>query len=269
MLLQEKLINKIKETCENDPRISACMMYGSFTKGEGDQFSDVEFYIFLNNTDIQKFESSEWIGDIAPYDLLFFNEFGSEVAVFSNLIRGEFHFLPESEIEIIKTFKDSGVFPDTESMFIYDRSGKLKGCLDYLKGEGPERMTEYNVNSAFNNYVNAWLMGVNVLKRGEIARSLECLTYVQKYVLQLLRVREKNVERWLNATKNLEGDLSEEAYSEYVSLTSRLDRKELGEAYLNSLHVIEEMIRILADDYQFDIDLNLLEKLRSHLTDHS
>lgn len=266
MLLQEKLINIIKEKCEKDPRISACMMYGSFTKGEGDQYSDVEFYIFLKTTEIEQFESSDWMRDIAPYDLHFMNEFGSEVVVFSNLIRGEFHFLSESEIEVIKTFKETGVFPDTESMFIYDITGKLKVCLDYLKGEGPERMTNDNVNSAFNNFVNAWIMGINVLKRGEMARSLECLTYVQKYVLQLIRIREKSVERWLNATKNLEEDLSEKAYSEYTSITSKLDKEELYHAYSNALHVVEGLACLLVDDYKFDINLAFLKKLHSYLT---
>ncbi len=269
MLLQEKLINVIKEKCENDPRISACMMYGSFTKDEGDQYSDVEFYIFLKNTEIGQFESSDWIRDIAPYGLLFYNEFGSEVVVFSNLIRGEFHFQAESEIEVIKTFKDTGVFPDTESMFIYDITGKLKPCLDYLKGKGPERMTNDNVNFAFNNLVNAWLMGINVLKREEIARSLECLTYVQKYVLQLIRIREKNVERWLNATKNLEFDLSEKAYGEYASITSKLDKEELYRAYSNTLDVVEGLVLVLADYYRFDINLIFLKKLHSYLTNRS
>ncbi|AZK45060.1 nucleotidyltransferase [Paenibacillus lentus] len=265
MLLQEILINAIKEKCENDPRICACMMYGSFTKGEGDKYSDVEFYVYLKHTEVEQFESSDWIKDIAPYDLHFVNEFGTEVVVFSNLIRGEFHFQPEAEIEVIKTFKETGVFPDTESMFIYDITGKLKACLDHLKGEGPERMTNDNVNFAFNNFANAWIMGTNVLRRGEIARSLECLTYVQKYVLQLIRIREKNVERWLNATKNLEADLSEKAYGEYTSMTSKLDKEELYHAYSNALHVVEGLVPALADDYQFDMNLMFLEKLHSHL----
>ena len=65
MLFQEKLINVVKEKCETDPRISACMMYGSFTKGEGDIYSDVEFYVYLKNTEMGQFESSDWMKDIA------------------------------------------------------------------------------------------------------------------------------------------------------------------------------------------------------------
>lgn len=267
MLFQEELIHLVKEKCEIDPCISACMMYGSFTKGEGDQYSDVEFYIFLKDDEIHDFKSSEWIKDIESYDLLFFNEYGTEVVVFSNLIRGEFHFLPESDIEIIKSFKDTGVFPDTESMFIYDRTGRLKACLDDLGGDGPVRMTHDNVNFAFNNFVNAWLMGVNVLKRGEHARSLECLSNVQKYVLQLIRVRERNVERWLNATKNLERDLSEKAYGEYASITSKLDSEDLFRAYSAALCVVEDLIRVLSDDFQFDINLDFTCKLHSYLNE--
>lgn len=267
MLFQEKLIHLIKKKCEIDPCISACMMYGSFTKGEGDQYSDVEFYIFLKDDEIQDFKSSAWIKDIEAYDLLFLNEYGTEVVVFSNLIRGEFHFLPESDIEVIKTFKETGVFPDTESMFIYDRTGKLKACLDHLAGDGPERMTHDNVNFAFNNFVNAWLMGVNVLKRGEHARSLECLSSVQKYVLQLIRVRERNVERWLNATKNLEKDLSEKAYSEYAAITSSVNAAELYKAYSAALRVVEDLVRELSNDYLFDMDLDFTRKLHSYLNE--
>ncbi|MFD2830439.1 nucleotidyltransferase [Corticicoccus populi] len=266
MLLQEKLINIIKEKCEKDPRVSACMMYGSFTKDEGDKYSDVEFYIFLKTAEIEEFQSDDWIRGVAPYDLHFINEFGSEVVVFSNLIRGEFHFQSESEIEVIKTFKETGVFPDTESMFIYDVTGRLEACLDYLQGEGPDRLTNNNVNFAFNNFVNTWIMGINVLKRGEAARSLECLTYVQKYVLQLIRVHEKSVERWLNATKNLEDDVSEKAYSEYTSITAKLDKEELYHAYSNALTVVERLECLLADHYKFDIDSAFLKKLHAYLT---
>jgi lincosamide nucleotidyltransferase len=240
-------------------------MYGSFTKGEGDQYSDVEFYIFIKDDKFKKFQSRQWIADIAPYDLMFFNEYGTEVVIFSNLIRGEFHFLPESEIEVIKTFKPTGVFPDTESMFIYDTTGKLKPCLDDLGGDVPKRMTNENVNFAFNNFVNAWLMGINVLKRGELARSLEVLTYVQKYILHLLRIKERKVERWLNYTKNLENDLNTESYEEYSLITSKLQKDDLESAYTHALMAAEKLIKELRHSYVFEVDLRLINKLRHYL----
>ena len=39
MLKQKELIANVKNLTESDERITACMMYGSFTKGEG-KFKD-------------------------------------------------------------------------------------------------------------------------------------------------------------------------------------------------------------------------------------
>ncbi|MBD2871953.1 nucleotidyltransferase [Paenibacillus arenilitoris] len=265
MLLQEQLIQSVKEKCEHDSDVASCMMYGSFTKGEGDQYADVEFYLFIKDNEFEAFRSRRWIAEIASYDLMFRNEYGTEVVVFSNLIRGEFHFLPASEIDVIKTFKPTGVFPDTESMFIYDTTGMLKPRLDFLGGRGPERMTSENVNFAFNNFVNAWLMGVNVLRRGEMARSLDVLTQVQKHSLQLLRVKERKADRWLNYTKNLENDLNAENYRDYCLITARLQKEELARAYAHALALAERLIESLETDYDFEVDAKLLNKLRHYL----
>nr|WP_259391634.1 nucleotidyltransferase [Paenibacillus sp. 1011MAR3C5] len=241
------------------------MMYGSFTKGEGDPYSDVEFYIFIADHQFDEFQSRQWVAEVASYDLMFRNDYDTEVVIFSNLIRGEFHFLPEAKLEVIKTFKPTGVFPDPEAMFIYDRTGKLRLCLDYLGGGGPDRLTAENVNYAFNNFVNAWLMGLNVMRRGELARSHEVLSQVQKFLLQLLRIRERNVERWLNSTKNLEKDLSAEAYREYALLTARLNQAELRDAYAQALHVAERLMAALRPAYDFELDEAMLLKLRAAL----
>lgn len=166
MLIQNKIIQSVRNKCIEDESVSACMMYGSFTKGEGDQYSDVEFYIFIEDDKMEKFSSRHWISKVYPVDLIFYNEYGTEVVIFSNLIRGEFHFLPISKIEVIKSFKPTGVFPDPDSMYIYDSTEQLKPLLDDLSGAGPNRMTVENVNFAFNNFVNAWLTGVNVMRRG-------------------------------------------------------------------------------------------------------
>lgn len=262
MILQKQIIESVKKYCEQDFKVTACMMYGSFTKGEGDLYSDVEFYIFVKEDQFETFQSRQWVAEIAPYDLMFHNEYGTEVVIFSNLIRGEFHFLPAIQMDIIKTFKPTGVFPDTESMFICDKTGMLRSYLDYLDGNGPERMTHENVNFAFNNFVNAWLMGMNVLRRGEAARALEVLSQVQKHILHLFRVKEQQVERWLNFTKNVENDLSAEDYKEYALITSRLQSDDLERAYAHALNVAEKLIGELKPTYDFEVDNKIISKLR-------
>lgn len=265
MFLQKQIIESVKEKCEQDPHISSCMMYGSFTKDEADQYSDVEFYIFIKDSIFESFKSKQWIAEIASYDLMFYNEHGTEVVIFSNLIRGEFHFLPASQIDVIKSFKPTGVFPDTKSMFLYDTTDTLMTYLDYLSDSKPKRMTNENVNFAFNNFINAWLMGINVFKRGELARSLEALTFVQKYILQLLRIKEQNVERWLNSTKNLEDDLSAEAYKEYTLITSKLKEDELKDAYAHALIVVKDLMETLKSHYSFEVDDEVILKLHRYL----
>src|SRR5690625_850225 len=265
MFIQNKIIQKVRDKCMEDELVSACMMYGSFTKGEGDQYSDVEFYIFMADDKLVNFNSRHWVSEVYPIDLIFYNEYGTEVVIFSNLIRGEFHFLPVSKMEVIKDFKPTGVFPDPESMYIYDSTEQLKPLLDDLGGAGPDRMTNENVNFAFNNFVNAWLLGVNVMRRGELARSLETLADVKKYILQLIRIKENTVERWLNSTKNLEEDISTESYRDYVSITSGLKGNEIKSDYRNALEIIEALKDALETTYMVDIDNNIIGKLNNQL----
>lgn len=267
LLKQKKLIASVKQYSESDERISACMMYGSFTKGEGDQHSDVEFYIFLKDDMVPNFDSTKWLYEVAPYSLLYKNEYGTEVVVFENLIRGEFHFLSEKEMNIIPSFKGSGYIPDTKAMFIYDETGKLEQYLSELDGARPNRLTEENVNFLLNNFSNLWLMGINVLKRGEHARSLELLSQFQKNILQLIRVKEKNADNWFNMTKNLEKEISHENYEKFRKTTARLDEHELLEAYRNSLFLVMELQSNLKKQYDLAVNLDFLEKLLNYITE--
>lgn len=267
MLKQNELIAKVKQLVELDKQISACMMYGSFTKGEGDQYSDIEFYVFLKDNMVSAFDSAKWLYEVAPYSLLYQNEYGTEVVIFENLIRGEFHFLSEMDMKIIPSFKETGFFPDTKSMFIYDETGQLEQYLSRLGGSGPKRMTEENVNFLLNNFSNLWLMGINVFKRGEYARSLELLSQFQKNILQLIRIVEENADNWLNMTKNLEKEISPESYEKFRKTTARLEKTELLEAYKNSLLFVMELRNLVEKRYNLTVSNNLLEKLLCYMNE--
>ncbi|PKC51680.1 hypothetical protein RhiirA1_483206, partial [Rhizophagus irregularis] len=91
-----------------------------------------------------------------------------------------------------------------------------------------------------------------------LARSLEALTQVQKYILQLIRIKENTVERWLNSTKNLEEDISTESYKNYVSITSKLNENEIKTAYKNALNIVEVMNEVLGSLYMIDVDKVLI-----------
>ena len=48
-MTQLQMIDTTKSIAQQDENVSAVLMYGSFTKNEGDQYSDIEFYIFLKS----------------------------------------------------------------------------------------------------------------------------------------------------------------------------------------------------------------------------
>ncbi len=50
MLIQEVMIERVRELCHADRRVTGAFMYGSFTLGEGDEFSDIEFYVVRRMT---------------------------------------------------------------------------------------------------------------------------------------------------------------------------------------------------------------------------
>ena len=264
---QKELIANVKNLTESDERITACMMYGSFTKGEGDQYSDIEFYIFLKDSITSNFDSSNWLFDVAPYLMLYKNEYGTEVVIFDNLIRGEFHFLSEKDMNIIPSFKDSGYIPDTKAMLIYDETGQLENYLSEISGARPNRLTEENANFLLCNFSNLWLMGINVLKRGEYARSLELLSQLQKNTLQLIRMAEKNADNWLNMSKNLEKEISLENYKKFAKTTARLDKVELFEAYKNSLLLVMDLQSHLIEQYNLKVTHDILERLLNYISE--
>ncbi|WP_395533550.1 lincosamide nucleotidyltransferase Lnu(B) [Enterococcus faecium] len=267
MLKQKELIANVKNLTESDERITACMMYGSFTKGEGDQYSDIEFYIFLKDSITSNFDSSNWLFDVAPYLMLYKNEYGTEVVIFDNLIRGEFHFLSEKDMNIIPSFKDSGYIPDTKAMLIYDETGQLENYLSEISGARPNRLTEENANFLLCNFSNLWSMGINVLKRGEYARSLELLSQLQKNTLQLIRMAEKNADNWLNMSKNLEKEISLENYKKFAKTTARLDKVELFEAYKNSLLLVMDLQSHLIEQYNLKVTHDILERLLNYISE--
>ncbi len=50
------MIEKVRELCNQDERLVATLMYGSFALGQGDRFSDIEFYLFFEDEALRSLE---------------------------------------------------------------------------------------------------------------------------------------------------------------------------------------------------------------------
>lgn len=247
------MIDKTKSIAQQDENVSAVFMYGSFTKNEGDQYSDIEFYVFLKSK--ENFSAEKWVNQIHPVALYFTNEYGSEVAIFENLIRGEFHFLKTDEIGIIKSWEGIVAFSDFEQMILIDKDGLLTETLNEIQIKSPDRITNENILWLSQSLLNVLVTTNNLIKREEFAHAHHSLSNVQKYLLWLIRARTSKTQHWESPTKSLEKDIDTIWYSEYKKVTSDLNPKNIVLAFENSLNLSEKL---------FD-ELNIEPKLKEIL----
>lgn len=238
-MTQLQMINKTKSIAQQDENVSAVFMYGSFTKNEGDKYSDIEFYIFLKTK--ENFSAEKWVNQIHPVALYFTNEYGSEVAIFENMIRGEFHFLKTDEIKIIKSWEGIVAFSDFDQMNLIDKDGLLTETLNQIKVKFPDRTTGENILWLSQSLLNVLLTTNNLIKRGEFAHAYQSLTTVQKYLLWLIRTATNQTQHWESPTKNLEKDIDQDWYSEFIFTTSDLNPENVNKAFQNSLKLSEKL----------------------------
>jgi predicted nucleotidyltransferase len=87
MLQQEAMIERVRRVYQEDERLTATMMYGSFVQGEGAGLSDIAFILFFEDDALKDQEER-----VSPDELYFVNEYGNGTVIFDNLVWGEFHF---------------------------------------------------------------------------------------------------------------------------------------------------------------------------------
>ena len=231
MLPQMAMIQRLRALCQTDERVVAATLYGSFTVGEADQYSDIECVLFFDAAAVGRVDKQAWVNQIAPTLLFFADDFGHYTAIFDNLVRGEFHFDSVEDLQLVATWQGSAWFPSAESAILVDRTGQLTTAMQPLVGSPPERDTPETVSRLVPNYINLVLFGTNTLRRGELARSLEILGLVHRSLLWMARLVEHTTDHWPTPSKKLEQDLSPERYARLAACTAALDAAALNRAY--------------------------------------
>lgn len=252
-MTQLKMIAKTKSLALSDKNISAVFMYGSFTKNEGDKYSDIEFYIFLN--DKENFLSQKWVHQIHPVAVYFTNEYGSEVAIFENMVRGEFHFLTTNEMKVINSWDGMVEFSDFNKMILVDKDNLLLNTLNQIKTKAPDRTTNDNILWLSQSLLNVLLTTNNLIKRQEYAHAYQSLSNVQKYLLWLIRIATSQTKHWESPTKSLEKDIDQTWYSLFQQTTADLNPGSIKTAFQKSLELSDRLFN----------NLNVDEKLKEIL----
>ena len=152
MLIQEEMIARVRQLCQEDEHVVAAWMYGSFAQGEGDAYSDIEFSIYVDDAVYDSLDPVRWVSQIGAVALYFVNEFGTGTAIFENLVRGEFHFECAVDMAQIRDLRHVSGFPAAEAMLIHDRTGELTAHLRTISGPGPDRRTGEHIAWLWHSY---------------------------------------------------------------------------------------------------------------------
>ena len=97
-----------------------------------------------------------------------------------------------------------------------------------------------------------------MLARGERARALEILWFVQRCLLRFARLIEGSTDHWRTPSKNVEHDLSPEMYRRYVACTASLANEALERAYAAAWTWGRELARTLSLTHELEPHETLL-----------
>ena len=240
-LVQLEMIEAVKNIALADDSVSAVLMYGSFIKGEGDQYSDIEFYIFFH----RDFDHREFVSRVRPLLMFFQNEFGTEVAVFDNLIRGEFHFAPAAEIDLIKAWEGLTSFEYADQMSLVDKEGKLAAVLAAITRRRPKHDTAEHIRWLAESLINNLLMVGNLIQRGEAAHAQACFQFILKYLVWFIRLADAADNHWESPTKKLEQEISPAWYVKYRQCPPTIEPADLRNSLGRSVALAEELFAVL------------------------
>lgn len=243
---QKKMIAHLREACQEDKRILGALMFGSFTVGEGDAFSDIESAVFLQNDVFESFEQRAWLDAISPVAAYFLDDFGHHTALFENGVRGEFHFMRASDMPVISSWRGYRWFPSLEAAVLVDRTGELSQHARALVGGPPERGGATLVEGLALNLLNLMLLGANLLNRGEFARAWALLSKAHESLLKLVRLSEGTTAHLPTPARALEKDLPSTAYQRYITCTASAQPDALGSAYRESWKWSRELFETVA-----------------------
>ena len=245
MLFQEELIKRVREVCATDDGLDAALMYGSFAAGEADEHSDIEFWLFFTTRRHAEIDPESWCANIAPTSYGLLNEFGSYVAFFPGLVRGEFHFATVDEIAGVADWPARGAA--VERMLIVDRSGALAPVLRGLPEryvppvDSPEIIAKY-----CDPFANWLVLAHHLAARGEDLRAWDALGHAQRHLLWMARLAEESTAHWLTPSRGAERELSADTVAGLRAATSAASPQELTGALRAALELGRRLWPVIA-----------------------
>jgi lincosamide nucleotidyltransferase B/F len=226
--IQQRLIHQVREMCRADERLDAALMYGSFASGGADAHSDVEFWLFFLPQWQGQVEPRQWCGQVAPLTHLVRNEFGADVAFFTGLVRGEFHFASTDDIPTVRAWPARSAAVD--QMIVLDRSGALRPALESLTDRSAVPRTGEDVEALCGRFANWLVLAHHVAARGEILRAWDALGHVHRHLLWMARLAEDSTAHWMTPSRRIEAELPAGVVGQLRHCTAAAEPAEVRDA---------------------------------------
>ncbi|MFI9227486.1 nucleotidyltransferase domain-containing protein [Streptomyces rimosus] len=217
----DRRIARLRELAEAEPRLEGVLLYGSWTLGEADAYSDIEAYLYVRDAHADAFDGVEFVGRLAPLKLAYTNMYGILAVVFDDLMRGEFHVVAAGAgIDEVSTWRGMVHLPDPGAAVLLDRSDRLTAAARRLADPCPPEPGP-TAQQLTDELANWTLMLAHVLGRGETARAHALLhTVVAPQQLQLCRLLRGATTHWLTPSRALEQDLPAADRDRYTATTA-------------------------------------------------
>jgi lincosamide nucleotidyltransferase len=152
-------------------------------------------------------------------------------------------------------------FPSLESTLVADKSGLLTPYLLPLIGPEPLRGGAETCQFLVDDFANQYLFGLNVLRRGDLARALEMLTVLHRIVLRMARVIAGETRAWFIPSRRLEDELGAAVTARFRSCLATLDPQSLEHAYSEIGAWATEMAHVLGARCGIDPRAGLLARI--------
>jgi lincosamide nucleotidyltransferase len=226
VLPQQHLIAQVRELCQADVGLAAALTYGSFAQGQADAYSDIEFWLFFSTGTPKAPDQRAWLARVGAVQHSVVNEFGSHVAFFPGLIRGEFHFTTADDIASVATWPARSA--PVDRMIVVDRTGELHRVLESLPEQPALPVTGDQVDEICGRFANWLLLAYHLVCRGESLRAVDALAHARRHLLWMARLGEGRTGHWLTPSRRAEADLSPAAVTALQATVGTVG--DLGEA---------------------------------------
>lgn len=257
---QQELIRRVREICVADDGLDAALMYGSFVADEADEHSDIEFWLFFTSERRARLDPRAWCSAVAPVSHGLVNEFGTYVAFFPGLVRGEFHFATTDDVASIAEWPARG--GPVDRMLIVDRRGALEPVLRALpqrylpNADDPAAIAEH-----CEPCINWLVLAYHLTARGEYLRAWDALGHAHRRLVWIARLAEHATEHWLTPERAAERELSARTVADLQASTGAATEEALAAALRAASSLCRRLWQALADRHGQCVPVELFDQL--------